>query len=541
MASDRHRLSPLQEFSTYCKINADETDLVQGIGPTLFQTKSSYLHLPRAGVAGSSKLAREKAWSLIPCTSRSWIKVGVGCSIILLLMSIIYLGFGWGRSDWTLESSHFSIILDCGSTGTRVYVYEWLYNSGKGWNNLPVVVHLVPHDSDRSFHQQNSLTYHRVQTEPGLDKLLHNESGLRAAIEPLLHWAAHQVPAQAHKSTPVFLLATAGLRRLPNPDAKRVLDKAWSILETYPFMCQRSWVKIISGVEEAYYGWVALNYNMNRLGSVPKQTTFGALDLGGSSLQVTFESGEEAKNEYGLTLNLGSMEHHLYAYSLPGYGLNDAFEKSLVLLLKRVADSSNRKLSFSRNQLQLKHPCLHAGYRKLYYCSKCNLLPQTGSPQNGGKSTVNETSALELELVGDANWAECQMLAKSTVNASEWLQSAVATNCEQYPCALNKHQPLPYGNFYALSGFFVVYKLFNLSSAVTYDEILEKGRHFCSKTWQDAERSVLPQPFVEQYCFRAPYVVALLRDGLHIKGEQISIGSGSVTWTLGAALLEAGK
>jgi len=53
--------------------------------------------------------------------------------------------------------------------------------------------------------------------------------------------------------------------------------------------------------------------------------TFGALDLGGSSLQVTFESKESIQN--GLNLSIGKMERYLNAYSLTVYGLNDAFEK----------------------------------------------------------------------------------------------------------------------------------------------------------------------------------------------------------------------
>lgn len=71
--------------------------------------------------------------------------------------------------------------------------------------------------------------------------------------------------------------------------------------------------------------------------------------------------------------------------------------------------------------------------------------------------------------------------------------------------------------------------------------MLEKGQEFCEKTWEVARKSVPPQPFIEQYCFRAPYIVSLLREGLHITDNQVVIGSGSITWTLGVALFEAGN
>lgn len=527
-ASGLHRASSLPEFSS----SAYKTDLEPGTDSRLIQTKYSSLNLQK------DKLSKEKVFLSLFSPNGRWIKVAAGFSFIFLLLSVAYLGFWWKSSFWIPEPSHFTIILDCGSTGTRVHVYEWSHVNSKVQETLPIVVHSLSEES----HHENGLAYLRVQTEPGLDKFLHNESGLRASIEPLLNWAEQQIPPYAHRKTPVFLLATAGLRKLPSSDAKWILDKAWVILMSYPFNCQRSWVRIISGVEEAYYGWVALNYKMDKIGNTHGHKTFGALDLGGSSLEVTFEAGRETKGEHAVKLNIGSMEHQLYAYSLPAYGLNDAFEKSVILLHKKLSERSNEELYFSNNQMNLhiKHPCLQAGYRQSYHCSKC-YPHQAGSAQNGRRITTKEVSGTVIELVGDPDWAECQALAKSTVNASLWSHSSVATNCVQYPCALQKDHPRPLGSFYALSGFSFVYKFYNLSSVATYPEILEKGQHFCSKTWKNAQKSVVPQPFVEEYCFRAAYVVALLKDGLHLKDEQITVGSGSFTWTLGVSLLEAEK
>lgn len=532
IACDLHHSSPRPELSSI----SSKTDLEPGIHSRLVQTKYSSLNLQK------DNLSKENVLFSIFSPNGRWIKVAAGFLFLFLFLSVVYLGSGWKSSFWALEPSHFTIILDCGSTGTRVHVYEWSHDSRKGQENLPVVVHSVSGESAKIYGHENGLAYLRVQTEPGLDKFLYNESGLRVSIEPLLNWAEKHIPSYAHRKTPVFLLATAGLRKLPISDAKWILDKAWEILVSYPFMCQRSWVRVISGVEEAYYGWVALNYNMDMLGKTHGHKTFGALDLGGSSMEVTFESGEETKGEYAVKLNIGSVEHQLYAYSLPAYGLNDAFEKSVILLHKKLSERSNEELHYSNNQmnLQIKHPCLQAGYRQSYHCSKC-YPHQPGSLQNDRRMTRKEISGTEIELVGDSDWAECQALAKSTVNASLWSHSPVATNCEQYPCALKKHHPTPHGSFYALSGFFFVYKFYNLSSVATYHEILEKGEHFCSKTWKDAQKSVVPQPFVEEYCFRAAYVVALLTDGLHLKDEQITVGSGSITWTLGVAFLEATK
>lgn len=44
---------------------------------------------------------------------------------------------------------------------------------------------------------------------------------------------------------------------------------------------------------------------------------------------------------------------------------------------------------------------------------------------------------------------------------------------------------------------------------------------------------------VDSYCFRAPYVAALLQHGLAVSDANVHIGSGNVAWTLGALLLAA--
>lgn len=527
--------SSLQDFSTYRKVGSEETDLAIGIGASILRTKPLSI---REGTGGGTSFSKDKGLPSTPWRNHCWLKGAVGFLLLITLLILIIVGFGWLKSNLSTEASQFSIVLDCGSTGTRVYVYEWVPNDGKGQGSLPMVLRPFPQGTDGRSGQQKGRAYHRMETEPGFDKLLHNESGLRLAMEPLLQWAEKQIPAHAHRNSPLFLLATAGLRRMPTSDSEWILDKAWSILEESPFMCRRNWVRIITGVEEAYFGWVALNYMKRRLQNIPMLETFGALDLGGSSLQVTFESKESIQN--GLNLSIGTMERHLNAYSLTGYGLNDAFEKSIVLLLRKNSRTGSEK--FSGDQLHLNHPCLHAGYRQQYSCSQCSLLLQDGSPLVGGRdiSKEKEDSRVAVELIGVPNWEECEALAKSTVNSSDWSHSSAGTDCKQNPCAISNNQPQPQGHFYAMSGFFVVFKFFNLSSAASFNDVIEKGQEFCSKTWQDAKKSVVPQPFIEQYCFRAPYVVSLLRDGLHLKEQQVVVGSGSITWTLGAALLEAG-
>ncbi|XP_044506036.1 probable apyrase 7 isoform X2 [Mangifera indica] len=527
--------SSLQDFSAYGRLDLEDGDPGGGI-----DRYSKQLN-PLQRESFSSSFSKEKTLSGgTPFMRRKWVQVFLILLSLLMLAFLVYMVSMYIYSNWYQGGSKFYVVLDCGSTGTRAYVYEASIDRNNG-GTFPIFMKSLTEGISRKTGSQSGRAYDRMETEPGFDKLVHNESGLKAAIKPLLQWAEKQIPEHAHKTTSLFIHATAGVRRLPTSDSEWLLENVWLIVKKSPFLCRREWIKIISGTEEAYYGWTALNYRTGMLGAIPKKATFGALDLGGSSLQVTFESEKKMHNETNLNLRIGAGNYHLSAYSLSGYGLNDAFDKSVAKLVKGIPDIKSAYLGNAK--IEVKHPCLHSGYREQYICSRC-----VSNQQESGRPVVGEKildkggkSGISVLLTGAPNWEECSALAKVAVNLSEWSNLNPAMDCDLQPCALADGLPHPKGQFYAISGFFVVYRFFNLTSESALDDLLERGREFCEKSWKLARSSVPPQPFIEQYCFRSPYVVSLLREGLHITDNQIIVGSGSITWTLGVALLEAGK
>ncbi|GAA0143277.1 nucleotide phosphatase [Lithospermum erythrorhizon] len=526
--------SSLQDFSAYRRLSSVESDVNSEFLRKANVEQQPFLQRENAG----SSFSKEKSSPGNP-KQRKWMRVILIIFCLILVAALMY-ALQFIYFSWSKEIPKYYVVLDCGSTGTRVYVYQASANHQKD-NSLPISVKSFPEDPESKSRAKSGRAYNRMETEPGFDKLVHNISGIRGAIKPLVQWAKKQIPKNAYKSTSLFLYATAGLRRLPSEDSEWVLDNAWSILKNSPFLCKREWVKIINGMEEAYFGWIALNYHSGTLGTILNRKTFGALDLGGSSLQVTFESKTEISDETSLQLSIGPVNHHLSAYSLSGYGLNDAFEKSVVYLVKKLHQMTDADLLSGK--VEVKHPCLQSGYNEEYICSHCTSALQEGGspPAEGNKWGKGGKEKVTILLTGAPKWDECRALARVAVNLSEWSSQSPAMDCELQPCALPNHLPHPYGNFYAMSGFFVVYRFFNLTPEAALDDVLEKGQQFCDKTWDIAKNSVAPQPFIEQYCFRAPYVVFLLREGLHIPDSFVAIGSGSITWTLGVALLEAGK
>ena len=91
--------------------------------------------------------------------------------------------------------------------------------------------------------------------------------------------------------------------------------------------------------------------------------------------------------------------------------------------------------------------------------------------------------------------------------------------------------------FHALSGFFVVSTMLNLSERANMTEIWERGQQLCSRS--DAHFGSISGNYARQYCFSVPYLASLIEDGVCLGDAEINFGPGDVSWTLGAALVEA--
>ncbi|TYG79527.1 hypothetical protein ES288_D02G145400v1 [Gossypium darwinii] len=375
-------------------------------------------------------------------------------------------------------------LVDCGSTGTRVNVFEW-EKGGLISDNLPSLLHSYPDDLTKGPLAKQSCHYHCMQTEPGLHKFVGNGSGVRASLEPLIAWAEQRVPHERHGHTPIIILATAGLRRLVARDAKQVLDDIEIVIREHSFVYTKNSIRVLTGKEEAYYGWVALNYKMGSLGNSSKASTLGLLDLGGSSLQVVVEVSDKNDNGNVITSNIGSTNHKILAFSLPAFGLNEAFDRTVIMLSQNQTYGRN-----ASNRFELRHPCLSSNFVQNYTCPGCAMLNISDGMENS-ETQMHRTQFSSTYLIGDLNWEQCKVLVRAAAmnhSGSDWSQQFVDRNCEANSSPNGGNDMLKLtsivhhsGRFHALSGFFVVYML-NLSPRASVTEIWKKGEQLCSSS-----------------------------------------------------------
>jgi Golgi nucleoside diphosphatase len=111
------------------------------------------------------------------------------------------------------------VMIDAGSSGSRVQIYSY-YNSGAGSPTPPTVLN----------GNQTSQQW-EMKVTPGISTLAQQQpSQWGEYFLPLIEFAHQTVPKSLHSHTPVYLMATAGMRLLPASQQQQTLFQTCMVL-----------------------------------------------------------------------------------------------------------------------------------------------------------------------------------------------------------------------------------------------------------------------------------------------------------------------
>ena len=100
--------------------------------------------------------------------------------------------------------------------------------------------------------------------KPGISDLSVNPTQVEAYMNPQLGSTKLTILEDKHVSTPIFLLATAGMRLLPEDQANVILGEVRKLLTTKRnvHFCFRTMImaRITAGQVEGIYGWVTVTF-----------------------------------------------------------------------------------------------------------------------------------------------------------------------------------------------------------------------------------------------------------------------------------------
>uniref|UniRef100_A0A2K5VH27 Ectonucleoside triphosphate diphosphohydrolase 2 n=1 Tax=Macaca fascicularis TaxID=9541 RepID=A0A2K5VH27_MACFA len=373
----------------------------------------------------------------------------------------------------------YGIVLDAGSSHTSMFIYKW------------------PADKEND---TGIVGQHSSCDVPGggISSYADNPSGAGQSLVGCLEQALRDVPKERHAGTPLYLGATAGMRllNLTNPEASTsVLTAVTHTLTQYPFDFRGA--RILSGQEEGVFGWVTANYlleNFIKYGWVgrwfrPRKGTLGAMDLGGASTQITFETTSLAEDRASeVQLRLYGQHYRVYTHSFLCYGRDQ--------VLQRLLASALQTHSF--------HPCWPRGFSTHVllgdvYQSPCTVAQR---PQ-----TFN--SSARVSLSGSSDPHLCRDLVSGLFSFS---------SCPFSRCSFNGvFQPPVAGNFIAFSAFFYTVNFLRTSMGLpvaTLQQLEAAAVNVCNQTWAQLQARVPgQQAHLADYCAGAMFMQQLLSRG----------------------------
>lgn len=391
------------------------------------------------------------------------------------------------NEHYTVERTDYGIILDAGSTSTKAYIYQWRHKT----ETFIPFVSLAKSDSDVPF------TY---SATPGMISLLPNYTHVGDYLEPILSWASSLIPKHSISSTPIFLQGTGGFRQLPELSCNALLTAARYKLQDSGFYFENSYASVLSGPDEAGFGFLAVNALYDRFASPGDSTpleTYGSLDMGGESSEVAYVDSSPPLN-YSFAFTVNTSVYNLYAQSIDGLGINAA----------RYALNYSLSLNTTGNIVQ--DPCVPYGYYE-------NVTINTGG---------NLRSFL---LMGQSNAEACQQQVQGLVRQ----------------LTANLPRPNVGDATFALADHYVKIKNFyKLKDNANLLELEAKTYSYCSLSYGDAmAHHKKDVDEVQNFCFMGFYAATLLEDYYgfdptmrHLLWREKVHNKSPLTWTIGSML-----
>jgi Golgi apyrase len=469
-------------------------------------------------------------------------------------------------SSPTKIPSPYKIVIDGGSTGSRLHIFEFKYNPqlnkthverrGSKKVNIPL--------SD--FAQPTKTVAVAADDNTNNDD---SEASSGLHLLPLFKYASEIIPSHYHATTTISIQATAGMRLVDEKDQHELYNNIYeSLLNHDEFVFesfQRSDIDTLSGVWEGLYGAIAVNYlkgiidvnlhyqeshgtsliynNKKRLddGQCKNNefTTLGALDLGGASMQLVFlpKSSTTPSSLLSTCPNHSMKEklpsHEFFSTSYLSYG-SDQFRERLwdAWIQDFQKNNKNNREVEEENAIIINNPCSFKGHQTTW---KGFILLGTGDAKHCTRE-VNRLIPHHQDIYDHDSYDE-----------------------DIYVVGGVEHPPIS-GEFYAMSLFFFVMDCVRFYTNDEYliqswpnpslHELSNAIESFCAKDWFEeviTSHEINMHQFTRaeilaERCFESVYIVTLLRDGfgfdVHSRDITYSfhVDGSEVEWSLGMAI-----
>jgi guanosine-diphosphatase len=426
------------------------------------------------------------------------------------------------------DGKNYVVMIDAGSSGSRVHVYEF----------------------DTSVSPPKLLNEVFEQLKPGLSSFDTDTKGAAASLDKLLDVAVEKIPKDKQGCTPIAVKATAGLRKLGNEKANAILAEVRRHLETdYPFaVVEGDGISVMEGKDEGVYAWITTNYLLGNIGSSEKNPTAAVFDLGGGSTQIVFEpefadDSKMIEGEHKYDLNFGDRDFTLYQYSHLGYGLNEARNKMNSLIVESHLKTNTELAASKFTDAKAAKAASEEGKSSITLPSPC-IPPKVTSENVVVELGKDEFYVVNFQGPSSPAGAQCRFYAEKVLNKE--------VECTQKPCSFNGvHQPSLNRAFKKSSDMFVFSYFYDRTTPLgfptsfTVEELHDLAKVVCNgeEHWKevlldDHIKELKEEP---QWCIDLSFISALIHNGYDIPFNRelrtaAKIDGNEIGWCLGASL-----
>jgi len=405
----------------------------------------------------------------------------------------------------------YGVILDAGSSGTRLHIYRWLDASIAREGASAKVLHSLPVLETRE--EWTKKTHPGVSTFGESPHLVGPDH-----LQPLLDHALQSIPDHAIEDTPLFLLGTAGMRLLPHAQRNALLKQICSFTRSYTrFLipdCDLH-IQVIPGETEGLYGWVAANYLLGGFDSPEEHEhgkghhTYGFLDMGGASAQIAFAPNATEASRHADDLKLLRLrtvdgfaaEYRVFVTTWLGFGVNEARKRYVDALVTALANPST---------IEMPDPCLHAGL----------TMTINGTVFDDSDNALAE----QAHLLGTGRFDECLRQAYPLLEKD--------APCLAEPCLLNGvHVPaidFDVNHFIGISEYWhtthEIFEMGHKDKAYDFNTYQTRVKDFCNQDWTAVQAGVADKTWGKkvdeqtayEVCFKASWLINVLHNGIGI-------------------------
>lgn len=188
----------------------------------------------------------------------------------------------------------YGVMIDCGSSGSRVFVFTWK-------------MAYVP-ETLLQISEVNS-----TNVRPGLSSFDGaSVKSIEEYIRPLVQFAASFVPRNQHRDTPIYLMCTAGMRKLSDSGQQYILNAVRAFIrKNYTFDFEDYYAEVISGKQEAIFSWITANYLLDQFKSLSSLSKTNTSACDDANLVCFDENGEFVTlDSYALCKGRSSVRLH---------------------------------------------------------------------------------------------------------------------------------------------------------------------------------------------------------------------------------------